>query len=66
MRKIIIVIIAVVAILITGVGGLYFAATPGNNSTIYVNANGGNDNNDGHSWSTAKATILNATETAAE
>ena len=63
MRKITILIIAVFAISVTGLGGLYFTAAPVNNSTIYVNTNSGNDNNDGYSWSTAKATILNATET---
>ena len=65
MRKIIILILAVFVIFVTGVGGLYFTAAPVNNSTIYVNANGGNDNNDGYSLSTAKATIQNATEIAA-
>ncbi|MCG2829064.1 hypothetical protein L5462_07460 [Methanothermobacter sp. K4] len=33
---------------------------------IYVNATGGNDNNDGLSWATAKATIKNATGSAAD
>ena len=46
-------------VLVFAVGIDYVSAAPGD--TIYVNDTGGDDDNDGSDWSTAKKTIKNAT-----
>jgi uncharacterized repeat protein (TIGR01451 family) len=59
MTKALLPVLLLTLVLVFAVGIDYVSAAPGD--TIYVNDTGGNDDNDGSDWSTAKKTIKNAT-----